>query len=186
MRAGVLATQTVYDKDTMAEKANYKAAFAMLDALGSLDIRVGLDRPEGSATKVALRDEGTKLEVSDISVATAAYYNEYGTTKIPARAAWRQAANHDFMRRAIHSMKRKFRAKSDDTSIRTVAEEFALIVAKRLIGMIEIWSAPANAAWTVADKGFNDPLVATGQTIRSISTVVKVRGKRTKTFASGR
>lgn len=153
----------------------------MLSTLGSLEIRVGLAPEEGRELKRELRDEGeTELTNLQINVATAAYENEYGTQRIPARPAFRQTARSHIVRRQIQKFEQRLRAMAaanglTNSAVVTASTELGQALADALRQTLKRWTQPPNAARTVHDKGFNDPLTATGQTQESISARVFLR-----------
>lgn len=153
----------------------------MLTTLGSLEIRVGLAPEEGREPKRELKDEGTtEIVNSNINVATAAYQNEYGTQRTPARPAFRQTARSHVVRRQIQKFEQRLRAMAaanglTNSAIVTASTELGQALADALREVLERWSQPPNAPRTIRDKGFNKPLTATMQTQESISARVFLR-----------
>lgn len=165
----------------------------MLDALTLLSIDVGLAPEEGGQKKKELREGGSLLITSpNRNVATAAQFNEFGIG-VPMRPAWRTTARSAavkalaarFGRRLSHA--RRPKADRVPLAVVALAGEFGQSVAQELAATIRDWTTPPNAERTVRDKGFNDPLVATEQTVDSLSAQVKMRGRRKrKVFSDGR
>jgi hypothetical protein len=155
-------------------RKNIEPYLAMLTTLGSLEIRVGLAPEEGRELKKELKDGGsTEVINPDINVATAAYQNEYGAQKTPARPAFRQTARSHVVRRQIQKFEQRLKMMAAANGLTNSAVGQAL--ADSLREMLERWSQPPNAPRTIADKGFNKPLTATMQTQESISARVFLR-----------
>ena len=102
-------------------------------------------------------------------VATYVLANEFGTATIPARA---------FVRTTIDSQRPKYermlidvlrRAQAQNLDLATAMQPIANEVRNDVIKAIQTWSDPANAESTVAKKGFNAPLVDTGQMQRALN-----------------
>lgn len=165
----------------------------MLDTLAQLRVVVGLAEEEGSRKKFELRDGGRlQLINPDMNVATAAQYNEFGIG-VPMRPAWRTAARSAAVRALLARFGRRLpharRPAAERVPMATVAlaGEFGQSVAQELEETIRAWATPPNAKRTIRDKGFNDPLIATEQTVDSLTAQVVVRGRRArKVFADGR
>ena len=105
-----------------------------------------------------------------ISVAEVAAANEFGGDKRPPRP---------FMRTTIRLKKRKWRNILRDilpqyfTDVKKAFEKLGDFCAEDLEDMIRIWTSPPNAPSTVRQKGFNDPLVDSGQMMNSVHWRVK-------------
>jgi phage-related protein len=162
-------------------RKNIEPYLAMLTTLGSLEIRVGLAPEEGRELKKELKDGGsTEVINPDINVATAAYQNEYGAQKTPARPAFRQTARSHVVRRQIQKFEQRLKMMAaanglTNSAVVTASTELGQALADSLREMLERWSQPPNAPRTIADKGFNKPLTATMQTQESISARVFLR-----------
>lgn len=103
-----------------------------------------------------------------------AWWNEFGTrtrdgkVKIPERPALRSTViGHRYYRaEMIHALKEVLLGKS------TTNKEFKLVglVAETDIKeAYRVWSTPANAPSTQAEKGFNNPLIDTGSLRQAIA-----------------
>lgn len=99
-------------------------------------------------------------------VAKNAFWQEYGTPKIPPRP---------FFRTAIAQNKGKWSKGFENVLVKN---NYDYDKAFRLLGVkvaydirmsIVNWSEPANAPYTVAQKGFNDPLVKTHNMEKSVN-----------------
>ena len=95
-------------------------------------------------------------------------YNEYGTQNIPARGVNRRTAVNK--RKEVHE-------KSEQAFMNVVKGGYArkeLAAIGGWYGMnlsiaIEKWNRPKNAASTISGKGFNNPLVDTGEMKNSVT-----------------
>ena len=162
---------------------------AELEDLRTLKIEIGLAPEEGKAFKRELRDGGETEQTNLlINVATAAMENEYGKRGIPARPAWRQSfKSHETRRLAqkfgVGLRTARGQSRKDLTEAATVLGQALVDLLRRTI---EGWTRPPNSPRTIADKGFNDPLISTKQTVESLSARVYIRKRlRSKVFARG-
>lgn len=100
-----------------------------------------------------------------ISVAEVAAANEFGGGKRPPRP---------FMRWTLQRRARKWRNILRDIlpqyshDVKKAMEHLGEIAAEDLADTIRIWTAPPNAPSTIKKKGFNDPLVDSGQMMNSV------------------
>jgi len=100
-----------------------------------------------------------------ISVAEVAMANEFGGKNRPPRP---------FMRYTCEKRSKKWRKIIQDLlpqyadNIKGLFEKLGDVCAEDLEDVIRIWTAPPNAPSTVKKKGFNDPLVDSGQMMNSV------------------
>lgn len=148
----------------------------LIDELGSYQMQIGLPRETGKEPKRT----GNGAVRSDVTVAQAAFFNEYGTSTIPARPAFRQAARSIEAKRFVRDMLQSFAMLPKNTAredvldlLRPFAQELAALTHKS----VRRFSNPGNAESTIDQKGFDDPLVDTGQLLESIRAVI-LKGKR--------
>lgn len=105
----------------------------------------------------------------DVSVAQAAYWNEYGTATIPARPFFRNTIAEKQDEWADNAASRLQQADGD------VGMALALIgddVKGDIVETIQNFGEPENAPSTVKKKGFNKPLIDTGDLWRAIQSEV--------------
>ena len=105
----------------------------------------------------------------DVSVAQAAYWNEYGTANIPARPFFRNTIAEKQDEWADNAASRLQQADGD------VGKALALIgedVKGDIVETIQNFNEPENAPSTVKKKGFNKPLIDTGDLWRAIQSEV--------------
>lgn len=119
---------------------------------------------DGAKVDIGIHDNPEKAEH--------AYYNEYGTARIPARPAWRTTLD-------------RFQKKYDGLMLEAIDNAITgkvhIIAGLQILGSavvedlkkaITAWKKPPNAPSTIAKKGFNDPLIETGETRDSISVII--------------
>lgn len=99
------------------------------------------------------------------SVATVAFFNEFGTSRAPPRPFFRQmiASKSPGWGQALV---KALRANGGDThaALNLMGEG----IKGQLVESIRNFSSPGNAPSTIAKKGFDKPLVDTGLMIRSV------------------
>lgn len=105
----------------------------------------------------------------DVSVAQAAYWNEYGTATIPARPFFRNTIAEKQDEWADKAASRLQQADGD------VSKALALIgedVKGDIVETIQNFMEPENAPSTVKKKGFNKPLIDTDGLWKAIQSEV--------------
>lgn len=142
----------------------------VLDGLANTYVDVGILAEEG----------GQLIDGGEATLAQIAYWNEFGTSKIPARPAFRQFVAGDVSARASDQL-------TEDLQRARTSEEAELALARLGERMAEgLWQAidnfiaPPNAEATVKEKGFNKPLVRTGRMRDSIAWALSKNGARIK------
>lgn len=155
--------------------ANFRRLMALLDSFDEIQVTVGLNVDEGQQR----HENGTQL-------ATAAFYNEFGTVHIPARPAYRQIANDQAVgelafRKMVATLQVAHRNEAlNDHTIENVMHRMGEDMGSELAQRIRDWAIPPNAEATIAKKGFNDPLFETGRTLESLSALTTRRNNRVK------
>ena len=99
------------------------------------------------------------------SVAQVAFWNEYGTTRIPPRPFFRTMIANESPGWGVLMQKA---AKHYEYNGDTVLQFMGVKIAEQLQQSIAGWQTPSNAPFTIAAKGFNKPLVDTGQMQNSV------------------
>lgn len=129
-------------------------------------LKQAVDKAAGGTVRVGIIESQTYPDGE--SVAQVAYWNEYGTATIPARPFFRNTIaekQDEWAEKAAELLKQ-----SDDTN-----HALALIgegVKGDIVKTIQNFSDPPNADSTVKRKGFNKPLVDTGDLWRAIQSEV--------------
>lgn len=135
-------------------------------------LRNAVSKAAGGAVRVGILETQTyptKDGKGDVSVAQVAYWNEYGTATIPARP---------FFRNTIAEKQDEWADNAASILQHTdgdVGRALALIgegVKGDIVETIQNFSEPENAPSTVKKKGFNKPLIDTGDLWRAIQSEV--------------
>lgn len=112
----------------------------------------------------AVGSKATPTVVPSIPIAQAAFWNEYGTSRTPARPAFRT------------TIAKKSKGWGDKLGKAIIATDYDGRKALAMLGQdmrddlenaIAQWSSPANSALTVKIKGFDKPLVDSGDMQRA-------------------
>ena len=129
---------------------------------------------------IKLKKEFKKLAVSigksykigffEPKIATYMVYNEYGTRTIPERPFFRAA-----LRKSRAQMKIEARRGARNRGRTSLLKASRALKEQIQLSMAD-WSEPANTPSTIARKGFNDPLIWTGEAYDS----VKVKRNRNR------
>jgi len=98
-------------------------------------------------------------------VAMVAFWNEYGTATTPSRPFFRAVVNEQ-RKNWVLSVKNLMKLHEDPKKVMGLMGEH---MKGQIVQSIVDWSDPPNAAYTVAKKGFNKPLIDTGQMSRSVN-----------------
>ncbi len=135
-------------------------------------LRNAVSKAAGGTVRVGILETQTypaKDGKSDVSVAQVAYWNEYGTATIPARP---------FFRNTIAEKQDEWADNAASILQHTdgdVGMALALIgesVKGDIVETIQNFNEPENAPSTVKKKGFNKPLIDTGDLWRAIQSEV--------------
>ena len=107
-------------------------------------------------------------------VAQRAAFNEFGTEHIPSRPFMRTTFDGNVRKYQDMARRRVGVAIDGKTAPATVLVPIANQMRNDLIRSIQQWSDPPNSPETVRDKGAANPLVDTGEMMRSVE--IKVLG----------
>lgn len=135
-------------------------------------LRNAVSKAAGGTVRVGILETQTyptKDGKGDVSVAQVAYWNEYGTATIPARPFFRNTIAEKQDEWADNAASILQHADGD------VGKALALIgegVKGDIVETIQNFSEPENAPSTVKKKGFNKPLIDTGDLWRAIQSEV--------------
>lgn len=135
-------------------------------------LRNAVSKAAGGTVRVGILETQTyptKDGKGDVSVAQVAYWNEYGTANIPARPFFRNTIAEKQDEWADNAASILQHADGD------VGKALALIgegVKGDIVETIQNFSEPENAPSTVKKKGFNKPLIDTGDLWRAIQSEV--------------
>ena len=98
-------------------------------------------------------------------VAMVAFWNEYGTKTSPVRAFFRATVS-DQKKNWVLSVQNLMKMHDDPKKVMGLIGEH---MRGQIVQSINTWTDPPNAPYTVRMKGFQKPLVWSGQMMRSIS-----------------
>jgi hypothetical protein len=98
-------------------------------------------------------------------VAMVAFWNEYGTKTSPVRAFFRTTVS-DQKKNWVLSVQNLMKMHDDPKKVMSLIGEH---MRGQIVQSINTWTDPPNAPYTVRMKGFQKPLVWSGQLMRSIS-----------------
>lgn len=98
-------------------------------------------------------------------VAMVAFWNEYGTKTSPVRAFFRTTVS-DQKKNWVLSVQNLMKMHDDPKKVMGLMGEH---MRGQIVQSINTWTDPENSKYTQRIKGFNKPLVWSGQLMRSIS-----------------
>lgn len=114
--------------------------------------------------------EGATYPDSGLPVAQVAFWNEFGTTKIPPRPFFRAMIAKESPGWSVLVGKAAAYYQYDGKMVlKLMGEKIAEQLQQSIVG----WQEPPNAPYTVEQKGFNKPLIHTGHMQNSIGYEVK-------------
>jgi len=147
---------------------NFRKLLAqMADKLGKgSSVSVGFFENERYTPVHPIR--GTKRQ--PIPVAQAAFWNEFGTSRAPARPFFRTAvhAGQGYWGKDLADI-----AKATGYDSHKAMSLMGVIIKDAVVQSIVAWSQPPNAKRTVEIKGFNKPLIDDGTMQRAVGFQVK-------------
>ena len=135
----------------------------MVKRVGSLSAALAKYKDMNAKLRVGVLENATYPDGTP--VAMVAFWNEYGTRTIPVRAFFRTTISEN-KKNWVLSVQNLAKQHSDGKKILGLMGEH---IKGQIVNSINTWSDPPNAPYTVKQKGFDKPLVWTGQMMRSIS-----------------
>lgn len=135
----------------------------MVKRVGSLSAALAKYKDMNATLRVGVLENATYPDGTP--VAMVAFWNEYGTRTIPVRAFFRTTISEN-KKNWVLSVQNLAKQHSDGKKILGLMGEH---IKGQIVNSINTWSDPPNAPYTVKQKGFDKPLVWTGQMMRSIS-----------------
>jgi hypothetical protein len=135
--------------------------------LGYKQIVLNFKQLKGRAVKVGIMGDETN---EGVSVVDYAIYNEFGTSRIPARPFMAHTADTNraaVLKFAEHLVGRMIDRALDATSVLKNLGEFYQAKIQMTIRNAKEWAVP-NAASTIAMKGSSSPLIDQGRLVQSI------------------
>lgn len=128
-----------------------------------------LAKRASNATAVNVGFLGDKTYPDGTSVAQVAFWNEFGTSKAPARPFFRRMIdkNSEYWGGQLGAIATAVKYDSK-RALDLMGEK----IKDDLVGSINSFNSPGNSEATIARKGFNKPLIDTGVMIRSVASKV--------------
>ena len=130
---------------------------------GSLSEALAKYKDMNATVRVGVLEDATYPDGT--SVAQVAFWNEYGTSKSPPRPFFRAVVSSQ-KKNWVLSVKNLMAMHNDPQKVMGLIGEH---MKGQIVHSILSWTSPPNAPYTVKMKGFNKPLVWTGQLSRSIN-----------------
>jgi len=135
---------------------------------GFTRIKLDFKKLRGRGVKVGLMGNE---QVEGTSVVDYATYNEFGTSRIPARPFMQRTADEgkeEITRFTEHLVGQMIDGKIDDTTVlKNLGEKYTSMV-KKTIRDAKNWAVPNDPA-TIKAKGSSSPLIDTGRMIGAVS-----------------
>lgn len=125
----------------------------------------GIESLNGKKIEVGLLAESGQENVNK------AFWNHYGTSDIPARPFVDAPVNPDSsktMNKNKRAVKAIHKGESVESALQPVQDSTEESIRKKAINM----SSPGNAESTIAQKGFDDPLIDSGAMVFSVTSKV--------------
>ena len=130
---------------------------------GSLAAALSKYKDMNASVRVGVLENATYPDGTP--VAMVAFWNEYGTKTSPVRAFFRTTVS-DQKKNWVLSVQNLMKMHNNPQQVMGLIGEH---IKGNIVESIATWSDPPNSAYTVAKKGFQKPLVWSGQMMRSIS-----------------
>lgn len=135
----------------------------MVTKTGSLSAALAKYKDMNAKLRVGVLENATYPDGTP--VAMVAFWNEYGTRITKPRPFFRTTISEN-KKNWVLSVTELMRRHNDGKKVLGLMGEH---IKGQIVNSINTWSDPPNAASTVREKGFDKPLVWTGQMMRSIS-----------------
>lgn len=142
---------------------------------GIKNILAEMAKLNSARVKVGLQDDGEIHKESQMTVASIAAVNEYGSAdgRIPSRPAHANAFD-DNQGELKTLLERLIKGVSEgkisaDRAAKILGQDYENKVKEAIRSL----TSPKNAQMTIDAKGFDNPLIATGQTINSVRYIVE-------------
>ena len=135
----------------------------MVKRVGSLSAALSKYKDMNASVRVGVLENATYPDGTP--VAMVAFWNEYGTKRIPPRPFFRTTVSEQ-KKNWVLSVQNLMKMHNDPQQVMGLIGEH---MKGNIVQSINTWSDPPNAPYTVRMKGFQKPLVWSGQMMRSIS-----------------
>lgn len=138
----------------------------------------GMKKALASLERLAKRG-GFTIDVgfADEKNAKKAKFNELGTKDIPERPFMRTAFDRNMKKYNAMSRRSLASIASGQRTLERFEDVIAQEMSDDLVESIKTWRTPPNTTATAREKGFNDPLVNTGEMQAAVVVSIR-RGRR--------
>ena len=134
--------------------------------VGSLSAALSKYKEMNASVRVGVLENATYPDGTP--VAMVAFWNEYGTKRIPPRPFFRTTVSEQ-KKNWVLSVQNLMKIHNDPKRVMGL---IGVHMQEQIVQSINTWSDPPNSAYTIAKKGFDKPLVERGIMMRSIKSEV--------------
>lgn len=138
----------------------------MVKRVGSLSAALSKYKDMNASVRVGVLENATYPDGTP--VAMVAFWNEYGTKRIPPRPFFRTTVSEQ-KKNWVLSVQNLMKMHNDPKQVMGL---IGVHMQEQIVQSINTWSDPPNSAYTIAKKGFDKPLVERGIMMRSIKSEV--------------
>lgn len=135
------------------------------------DIINEFKRLEGKKVEVGILEDGPKYPGSNVTVLDVANFNEYGTSRIPARPFIRGYFDNNY-NKVGDTMTKIVDQGIENRDIENSLNVFADWAEGETVEYLKNLTSPPNSPVTIKIKGSSSPLIDTGQLMNSIKAEV--------------
>lgn len=121
--------------------------------------RIGQSLDANAELRVGFLEGATYPNEESLPVAQVAFWNEFGTSRAPARPFFREMIDRRSPRWG-NVIAANLEATGYD--VKTTFNRLGQVIKDQLTQSIVEFSEPGNAPYTIAKKGFDNPLIDTG------------------------
>ena len=134
--------------------------------VGSLSAALSKYKDMNASVRVGVLENATYPDGTP--VAMVAFWNEYGTKRIPPRPFFRTTVSEQ-KKNWVLSVQNLMKIHNDPKQVMGL---IGVHMQEQIVQSINTWSDPPNSAYTIAKKGFDKPLVETVVLMMSIKSEV--------------
>ena len=138
----------------------------MVKRVGSLSAALSKYKDMNASVRVGVLENATYPDGTP--VAMVAFWNEYGTKRIPPRPFFRTTVSEQ-KKNWVLSVQNLMKIHNDPKQVMGL---IGVHMQEQIVQSINTWSDPPNAPYTIEKKGSSKPLIETGVLMRSIKSEV--------------
>lgn len=142
-----------------------------VEDLHKANVRIGIHADAGNAQ---MRMPDGSIATSDLTLAEVAFFNEFGTDKIPERPFIRTTADENkgkYHKRMQRELDAVFAGKA---KVKKSLERLGSMAQADVRKKMKNLRTPPNAAETIKRKGSSNPLIDTATMLRAVDYEVKI------------